>query len=93
MINEVIVEAEKEIRVLSDRFDYIKARLDREVMILEEMIDRNDETLVHKGVTVLREMCSSISTCTLPPLTTPSTMICQAEQGDQRFILVWNFMN
>ena len=84
MINEVIVEAEREIRVSSDRFDNIKARLDSVVMILEEMIDHNDETLVtlyHKGVTVLREMCSSISTCTLLPLTIPSTMIMSGRAG------------
>ena len=97
MINEVIYEDEREIRALSDRFDNIKARLDSVVKILEELIDCNDETLVTlycKCVTVLRKMCSSISTCMLLPSTIPTTMIfCQAEQGDLRFILAWNFLN
>ena len=96
MINEVIVEDEREIRALSDRFYNIKARLDSVVKILEELIDCNETlvTLYCKCITVLRKICSSISTCTLLPLTIPTTMIfCQEEQGNQRFILSWNFMN
>ena len=87
MINEVIVEAEREIRVSSDRFDNIKARLDSVVMILKELIDLNDETLVtlyRKGVTVLRQMCNSISTCTLLPSTIPTTMVLSDRAGQPK---------
>lgn len=89
-IHDILQSAEMEASMpftSSERFEMARTRLESLIKVMEDYIDTDDETFLHKCVSCLRKLSNSSSTCTNLPVNIPTMLDMSGQVGRPRVLI------